>query len=548
MIAFPCPSGQIISAYTKSSCSVIGREETMIAMLSKDIVDFWRRHPALLYGSSALVGASFALFQMPLFFLAAVLIFLLLPLCFLEVRTSYAWRLILTLALGTACFFFTANRHQFPNDVQDGIEGVGHIEVSSLSSSSMPFGPLWMFKGTLLAFYPAHPQAAEKPSIVKNIPIRISLPKHNTEQRPLATHRYFIPGHLKKNERGGYAFFIKKNASWNKGEKIFGLAEWRFAAKKNFKEHLHKVIEDKHVAAFLSGIVTGEFDDLQLSQQLGRFGLQHLMAISGLHFSLLASMLAFTMSALFSKRLASVLLIILLSTYFIFLGNSPSILRAWIAISLLFVGQLFGKRSSALNTLGVALLVIVLLNPISIQSLGFQFSFAITAAILLGYVPCDLLLQKLFAKRTLSHLMAMPLLEQHGYLFLCFLRQALSLSLAINIIALPLTLFYFQTFPLLSLIYNLFFPFMFSFSMLLLVLACFWGPLIPWLSIQIHGINESYTHFLLNFAFNLPRSFDVQITYSSLSAEWILLFVFLAFVVGILAAKKTKEADKLLFY
>jgi competence protein ComEC len=118
------------------------------------------------------------------------------------------------------------------------------------------------------------------------------------------------------------------------------------------------------------------------------------MAISGLHFSIIATFLGLILGLFVSRKIASVTMIILMSAYFIFLGTSPSVTRAWIAIMLALMSLLLGKRSSGLNALGIGILVVVLWDPLAMREVGFQFSFAVTAAILLWYAPCDVLLQK----------------------------------------------------------------------------------------------------------------------------------------------------------
>lgn len=197
------------------------------------------------------------------------------------------------------------------------------------------------------------------------------------------------------------------------------------------------------------------------------------------------------------------------------------------------MGFLTGNRSIAINSLGIAILFITLYNPLFIREIGFQFSFIVTAAILIWFSPCDRLLQKFFMKRPLSQIVDFDWIDQHAYCILCFLRQALALTIAVNLVALPLTLFYFQKFPFMSLIYNLFFPFTVSLSILLLLFACLTAPLFSWLSDYIHTINYYYTQFILNLTFNLPKAFDFNVYVTSISQEHILYYFVAIFALGI---------------
>ncbi len=57
---------------------------------------------------------------------------------------------------------------------------------------------------------------------------------------------------------------------------------------------------------------------------------------------------------------------------------------------------------------------------------------------------CERLCQKIFSKRTLSELAEMRNVSQHGYCLIYFLRQALALSIAVNLVAIPMTLFHYH--------------------------------------------------------------------------------------------------------
>lgn len=311
------------------------------------------------------------------------------------------------------------------------------------------------------------------------------------------------------------------------------MVEWRASAKESIKQRILHAIADPHTAAFLSGIATGEFDDRILAFELGRFGLQHIMAISGLHFAILAAILGFLLRLFLSYRIAAAVLLAILSAYFVFLGPSPSVTRAWTAIAIGLCGLLAGKRSSGLNALGIALLLAALLDPFSASYIGFQFSFAVTAAILMWHAPCDALMQRLFAKRRLSEIADMGRPDQHGYCVLFFLRQALALGLAVNLAALPLTLYHFHKFPLMSLVYNLFFPFLISLSMLLLIIAFIAAPIAPFIATMLHVINERYTQFILNFAFNMPSAFDWTIRVHDIPIEVLALYLSSLFICSI---------------
>src|SRR5262249_55475973 len=156
----------------------------------------------------------------------------------------------------------------------------------------------------------------------------------------------------------------------------------------------------------------------------------------------------------------------------------------------------------------IALLAILLFDPLMAKGIGFQFSFATTAAILLLFSSCDVAMQMIFNKRPLSQITKMDRTNQHGYFLLSTIRQGLALTLAVNLVALPMTLFYFHKFPWMSLIYNLFFPFLVSVSMLLLIIGTLSQLLFSPLGEWVHACNNVYTHYMLNYTYNMPTSVD----------------------------------------
>lgn len=208
-------------------------------------------------------------------------------------------------------------------------------------------------------------------------------------------------------------------------------------------------------------------------------------------------------------------------------------MRAWAAIFVVLCGMFINKEGSGLNSLGVGMLVVLTIDPTLYNSIGFQFSFAVTAAILVFFPSIDYLLQQVFKKRPLSEAVGMNLLNQHGYCILSFLRQAIALTIAVNLIALPMTLFFFQKYPLFSLIYNLFFPFLVSFSMLLLITGILITFVVPPLGEIVHFSNQTYTEFILNFVYNVPTSIDVSLRFSNFSTDFLICFLCLLFSAGV---------------
>jgi competence protein ComEC len=184
-------------------------------------------------------------------------------------------------------------------------------------------------------------------------------------------------------------------------------------------------------------------------------------------------------------------------------------MRAWMTVLIALIGFILEKRHTGLNSLGIAMLAILLYNPLMCLNIGFQFSFLATGGILLLFQGMDNVLQKIFPKRRLSQMILMDKINQHGYFLLSCCRQGLALSLAINLISTPLLLYTFHKFSVMSLVYNLFFPFLVSISLFFLILGGCLSLIIPSLGQILHHFNSEYTRFVLNYTYNMPSTIDV---------------------------------------
>lgn len=496
-----------------------------VKIFIQSIATFLQQHPALLYGLSFLMGCALALQPQGVFIFPCLILWV--PLLQRPLGRTPLLRFLLAFVIMATGFVYTRSTIQLPDMSVKEYSGVALFDIESLTLTSKHYGKAWRYSGKIRTFM------ADNKVVASNIPVTIQLPQNLLQAN--ADQSYLITGTLRQIAPFRYILIPDKQKPWLAVPWTYSFAQLRFQAKKSVSAYIHAHFEDMHTAAFLTGIATGDFQDKLISYEFNRFALQHIMAISGFHFAIVAAILSILLSLIFPQQKANILLIFLLTTYFMFLGNSPSIMRAWISSTLLLFSNLIARKSSGLNSLGVGLLVILMIDPLAITSMGFQFSFAATAAILLIYSPIDTYLQTLFPKRPLGVMIQMDSANQHAYTFLSWCRQAVALTIAVNSVALPLTFFYFQKFPLMGLLYNLFFPFMVSISMVLLILGSLIDMLYNPFGSLIHAFNEWYTEFMLSYTYNMPATFDYYWRIAPFSNSIIIVHLSIAFVLGILA-------------
>ncbi len=487
---------------------------------------FFRKHPALMSGVVCLLGMAYGLNS----HLVYLLLFGLLSFP-LWIRPIQSKLLAVCVLIFVSAFTLVSLRCPIHTLPQETMKGKGVFTISNLKPQQSPFHRSLVYRGTLNF-------ESEDGFKATQLPCAIYHPAFG--KHPQANCAYEIEGTLIQKQERFFIFKPEKKKAWNAVPGSFSLAEWRYQAKQAFNQFLKHHIQDSHTRIFLNALSSGEVDDRILSLEFGKLGMQHILAISGFHFALIALFLGTLLRLIFPFYYSTILLLILLSAYCFFLGYSPSVFRAYTAICVLLVGSLFGRRTSALNALGVGLLLELLIDPLVITHTGFQLSFLCTLAILLLTAPCCSLLEILLPRRSFTELLEMPRLDQHGYLLASFFRNSLSVNLAVLFASLPVLLLLFNRFPLLSIIYNLFFPLCISLSMLLLCIGCLLSLLIPTLGTWVHSINNSWTSAVLTLSSEPPAFCDFVLRMKGLPFTLVAVYLTLLFIWAIYWDEKRK--------
>jgi len=345
-------------------------------------------------------------------------------------------------------------------------------------------------------------------NVYTNLPISLFV-----NRVPKTGSRWEIEGKL--DEKGHFKPHTKKK--FRERDAPFSITRWRYSQKQRVKKLIHAKFRDRKVAHFFTSMTTGEKPDWLMTMEFRKVGLSHILAISGFHFALIALLIGSLLKPFLSPKLHSIALLFFLSVLLIFLGLSPSILRAYVMICLYLLGKLAHRRVDGLNLLGAALLIELIFNPSSITHLGFQLSYLATFGVLTFYPLFQSLLNRAFPKRPLFILRSMPLLDQHGYLFVRFLIGAISLNFSVQLATLPLLFHCFGDFPLLSIPYNLILPPLLGAALLLFPFALLLPPLRLLLS--------WFTSYLLRIIANPPAAWEIHLSISPPSLTFLLLLL-----------------------
>lgn len=156
---------------------------------------------------------------------------------------------------------------------------------------------------------------------------------------------------------------------------------------------LHRMQEgplDSRHAGMAEALILGWRADLSpdMKASFRDAGIAHLLAVSGLHVGLLASLISLLLHWVGrerrgrivngSIRLAAVWIFALLT------GLAPSTVRAALMFSLFIVADILGRRTPRLNLLAASALVTLVCRPTLLFDVGWQLSYSAVAGIILA--------------------------------------------------------------------------------------------------------------------------------------------------------------------
>ncbi|HOK82450.1 MAG TPA: ComEC/Rec2 family competence protein [Clostridia bacterium] len=117
-------------------------------------------------------------------------------------------------------------------------------------------------------------------------------------------------------------------------------------------------------------------------------GLLHIFSVSGLHVGFLAAVISFICKktrlgryAAFGISLAAMII------YAFITGFAPGMVRAIVMTASFYLGFLLFRRTDKLNSLALAAVIVLLINPMSLFEIGFQLSFTAVLGIICYYRP-----------------------------------------------------------------------------------------------------------------------------------------------------------------
>jgi len=167
--------------------------------------------------------------------------------------------------------------------------------------------------------------------------------------------------------------------------KGFKPLEWVYSLRNRLSQTLTEVLPEPQ-ASLAQGIILGIRGNIPSSVKadFSHTGTAHLLAISGLHLSIVAGILLSIGIWLFGKKhyLYIWLALGIIWLYALLTGMHPPVIRGAIMASLFLTAELLGRQRTAITALALAAAVMVGINPQILWDASFQLSFLAMAGLI----------------------------------------------------------------------------------------------------------------------------------------------------------------------
>ena len=217
--------------------------------------------------------------------------------------------------------------------------------------------------------------------------------------------------------------------------------KWLLNTREKVTEILKRYIPGQPEAGLAEALLIGYKDDLDKSllQSYANTGVVHIIAISGLHVGLIYWLLTIIIAPLALLKLRWMKTVAIITGLWLFAllaGGSPSVLRSALMFSCMVIGEQFFSKVSVYNTLAVSAFILLCIDPFWCWDVGFQLSYIAVLSIVIFMKPV------------------------YGWLFfqnklLDLLWKLNAVTLAAQVLTVPLSIYYFHQFPNYFLITNL---------------------------------------------------------------------------------------------
>ncbi len=225
------------------------------------------------------------------------------------------------------------------------------------------------------------------------------------------------------------------------------LSEKFMVSCRNLRESINNQLEklfayNADACAVIKGILLGDKTDFSetLTENFSTSGISHIAAVSGLHLSILFSVLCGLLGFFkIRKKFVSFIILPAILIFSAVTGFSPSVCRAGIMLTMYLLALITKRQYDSITALFLSAFIILAVNPYSLFDISFILSSISTLAIIVIYpIICEKI---------------SPLCKENK--FLIYLFSSLAISISVLIGTAPFVAYYFGRISLFSIIANL---------------------------------------------------------------------------------------------
>ena len=244
---------------------------------------------------------------------------------------------------------------------------------------------------------------------------KMTLPPNPTLPNQFNYKKYLEQQHI---------YYIIKASSIEKVENNTSLL---YELKNRIIKRINKIDTTGYIKTFLLGDKSSIEEEILSKYQDN--GISHLFAISGMHITLITSIILSILKKLTYNNYIKYSIVTIILLFYLFLtGNSPSIIRTVVLFIITSINLCFNLKIKSIDEILLTLSIICIINPYLIYNVGFQFSYTISFFLIL------------FSNKTKGK---KKLISNLYTSYICFL------------VSLPICINYFYQINILSCIYNL---------------------------------------------------------------------------------------------
>lgn len=205
-----------------------------------------------------------------------------------------------------------------------------------------------------------------------------------------------------------------------------------------------KTILPEETEGLLIGLILGDKNYIsdEIRQNFQKSSLAHILAVSGAHVSYIILGISYIISINKVSKKSGYFFIICILIVFIFITNfSVSVIRACIMSIILIISKVIHRKSDIQNIIAISLLIILIFNPYSINSMSLQLSYLGTIGVIfLNPVIEKFLATKSVKLQNINKIVSVPISAQIAILPIMIKNfNTISFTFLIsNLIAMPL--------------------------------------------------------------------------------------------------------------